>query len=139
MLEATAIPTEPTTTAQEFFCLANEKVTYVYASTSHICELDFLHRSFSTLNLPVFSDITSIIFDDVIRISIGYVGNLFAHPSTPDFLGEVGLNLALGLVTSCCGRKTARWRPAYHWLWQGSMSIGDPSKSNYGGSSALRK
>ena len=29
------------------------------------------------------------------------VGNWFAPPSNPDFLGKVGLNLALGLVTSC--------------------------------------
>ena len=31
-------------------------------------------------------------------------------PSTPDFLGEVDLNLALGLVTSCCSHQTAQWR-----------------------------
>ena len=30
-------------------------------------------------------------------------------PSTPDFLGKVGLNLALGLVTSCCGHQTTCW------------------------------
>ena len=32
---------------------------------------------------------------------------LIAHPSTPDFSAQVDLNLALGLVTSCCGRQTA--------------------------------
>ena len=32
-------------------------------------------------------------------------------PSIPDFLFEVGLNLALGLVTFCCGCKTACWGP----------------------------
>ena len=35
------------------------------------------------------------------------VVTLFAPPSTPDFSGEVGLNLALGLVTSCCSCHTA--------------------------------
>ena len=30
-----------------------------------------------------------------------YVGTWFAPPSTPDFSGEVGLNLALGMVTTC--------------------------------------
>ena len=55
-------------------------------------------------------------------------------PSTPDFLGKVGLNLALGLIPSCCCRQTACWRPACCWLVWGSMSIGDPSKSHKGGS-----
>ena len=44
------------------------------------------------------------------------VVTLFAPPSTPDFSGEVGLNLALGLVTSCCSCHTAWWRPACCWL-----------------------
>ena len=33
------------------------------------------------------------------------------------FLGKVGLNLAVGLVTSCCGHKNACWGPAFCWLW----------------------
>ena len=41
-----------------------------------------------------------------------YVGTWFAPPHTPDFSGKVGLNLALGLVTSCCSCQTAWWRPA---------------------------
>ena len=45
---------------------------------------------------------------------------------------EVGLNLALGLVTSCCSCQTAWWRPACCWLGRGSMSIGDPNKSHFG-------
>ena len=61
-----------------------------------------------------------------------YVDTWFAPPSTPDFSDEVGLNLALALVTSCCGCQTARWRPACCWLGWGSMSIGDPSKSGSG-------
>ena len=32
--------------------------------------------------------------------------DFLTHPPTPDFLGKVGLNLALG-VTSCCGHQTA--------------------------------
>ena len=43
------------------------------------------------------------------------------------------LYLDLGLVTSCCSRQTACWRPACCWLGWGSMSIGDPSKSHKGG------
>ena len=34
----------------------------------------------------------------------------------PDFSGEAGWSLALGLVTSFCRRKTACWRPACCWL-----------------------
>ena len=37
---------------------------------------------------------------------------LIASPSTPDFLGEVGLNHALGLVTPCCSVQAAFWRHA---------------------------
>ena len=36
-------------------------------------------------------------------------------PSTPDFSGEVGLKLALCLVTSCYSHQTARWRPPCFW------------------------
>ena len=36
-----------------------------------------------------------------------YVGTWFAPPFTPDFLGKVGLNIALGLVSSCCSCQTA--------------------------------
>ena len=57
--------------------------------------------------------------------------HLICSPSTPDFLGQVGLNLSLVLVTSCCSCQTARCRPAYCWLGLGSMSIGDPSKSHW--------
>ena len=46
---------------------------------------------------------------------------------SPNFSGEVGLNLAFGMDISCCSRQSACWRPACCWL--GSMSIGDPSKS----------
>ena len=47
--------------------------------------------------------------------------------TSPDFMREVGLNLALGLVISICSCQTAWWTPACCWLWWGSMSIGDPS------------
>ena len=47
-------------------------------------------------------------------------------------LDEVGLSLAIGLVTSCCGRQTACWSPACCWMGWGSMSIGDPSESHKG-------
>ena len=41
------------------------------------------------------------------RIKFSYVGTwLLPPPFTPDFLAEVGLNLALGLVTSCCSCQT---------------------------------
>ena len=40
------------------------------------------------------------------------------------------LNLALGLLTSCCCHKTAFWGPPCYWGWWGSMRIGDPSKSH---------
>ena len=32
--------------------------------------------------------------------------HLICFPTTPDFLGKAGLNLALGLVTSCCSCQT---------------------------------
>ena len=51
----------------------------------------------------------------------------------PDFLDEAGLNLALGLVTSCWGRHTACC-----WLGWGSISIGDPGKSHQGVSGGLK-
>ena len=36
--------------------------------------------------------------------------HLIAFPSTPDFLGAVGLNLALALVTfSCCHKTAVGW------------------------------
>ena len=56
--------------------------------------------------------------------------HLIAPLSIPDFLGEVGLNLALGLATSCCSCLTACWRSACCWLGWGSMIIGDPIKSH---------
>ena len=36
--------------------------------------------------------------------------HLIAPSFTPDFLGEVGLILVLGLVTFCCSHQTAFWR-----------------------------
>ena len=44
----------------------------------------------------------------------------------PDFLGEMCLNLALGLVTSYCSCQTAYWIPGCFWLGRGSNIIGDP-------------
>ena len=41
---------------------------------------------------------------------------LIALPSTPDFSGKVGLNLALGLVTSYCSHQAACLRPECFWL-----------------------
>ena len=38
-----------------------------------------------------------------------YVGTWFAPPSTPDFLGVVGLNLALSLITSFAVVKLHDW------------------------------
>lgn len=32
--------------------------------------------------------------------------DLAAPTSTADFLGELGLNIALGMVTSCCSQRT---------------------------------
>ena len=64
---------------------------------------------------------------------------LIGHPSTPDFSGELDLNFALGLVTSCCSCQTACWRPACCWVGWGSMSIGDPSKSQLGGIGVYKK
>ena len=61
-----------------------------------------------------------------------YVGTWFSSPpSNPHFSGKVGLNPALGLVTSCCSCQTAWWRPACCWLGWGSMIIGYPSKRHY--------
>ena len=42
--------------------------------------------------------------------------HLIASPSTPDFLGMISLNLALGLVTSRCNHQTKCWRLACCWL-----------------------
>ena len=58
--------------------------------------------------------------------------HLIAPSSTPDLLGKVGLNLALGMVTSCCHCQTACFRPTGCWLGRGSTSIGDPSKGHEG-------
>ena len=52
--------------------------------------------------------------------------------------GEVGFNLALGLVTSCCSCQTAIWRLVCCWLGYESMSIGESSKYHLAGSCALR-
>ena len=41
--------------------------------------------------------------------------HLTAPTSTPDFLSELGLNLALCLVTSCYSHQTACWRPIFGW------------------------
>ena len=43
--------------------------------------------------------------DDVVRFHQATRLNL--KPANADFLDEVGLNLALGLVTSYCGRQSA--------------------------------
>ena len=51
---------------------------------------------------------------------------------------SVGLYLALRIVTSCCGCHTACWRPAYSWLGWGSMSLGDPGRSQKGGSGGYK-
>ena len=50
--------------------------------------------------------------------------HLLAPPSTPDFFGKVGLNLALGLVTSCWGCQIAWWRPICCWLGWVCMVLG---------------
>ena len=51
---------------------------------------------------------------------------------SPCTLSKVGLNLALGLVTSC-------WRPACCRLRLGSMSTGDTNKSHWVGECGLKK
>ena len=56
-----------------------------------------------------------------------YVGTWLLPPSTPDFLGDVVLIFALGLVTSCCGCLAAWWRPSFWCMGWESMCIGDPS------------
>jgi len=43
------------------------------------------------------------------------VGTLFAPPFTSDFLGNVCLNLALGLVTSCFSHQATWWKPVSCW------------------------
>ena len=63
---------------------------------------------------------------------------LICSPIHPRLLGDVGFNLALGLVTSCCSCQTAWRRPACCWLGWGFMSIGDPSKSHLGVSRAIK-
>ena len=51
--------------------------------------------------------------------------HLIAPTTTPDFLGKVCINLALGLVTtSCYSHKTLCWGPACWWLGWGSRSVG---------------
>ena len=68
-------------------------------------------------------------------------------PVWPDFsrfchqrlLRQVGLNLALGLVTSFESCHTGYWGPARCWLGWGSVSVGDPSKSHYGGCGDYKK
>ena len=45
-----------------------------------------------------------------------FVDTWFALPSIPHLSGKEGLNLDLGLVTSCCSHQTACWRPACCWL-----------------------
>ena len=65
--------------------------------------------------------------------------HLIAAPSTPDFTGKVGLNLAICLVTSCCGHQTACWRPAYCQLGRVSFRIGDPCKSHQVWSGLFKK
>ena len=57
------------------------------------------------------------------NVSIGSTGeatdqdmwHLIAPPSTPDFFGKEGLNLALGLVNSCCGCQTVWWLHTFGW------------------------
>ena len=44
------------------------------------------------------------------------ISSCFAPPSTTDFLGEVGLNLALSLVFSCFSCQTAYWTPTCCWV-----------------------
>ena len=55
---------------------------------------------------------------------------LTSHLCIPDFLGEVGLNFALNLVTSCCGCKTAGarvnelwWPKALGWDFQNDTIV----------------
>ena len=55
---------------------------------------------------------------------------LTSHLYIPDFLGEVGLNFALNLVTSCCGCKTAGarvnelwWPKALGWDFQNDTIV----------------
>ena len=48
------------------------------------------------------------------RVALSLGSNKDMH--APDFSGEVGLNLALGPVTSCCSCQTALWRPTCCWL-----------------------
>ena len=57
----------------------------------------------------------------------------------PDCLGKEGLNLVLGLVTSCCSRQTVCLRPACCWLRWWSMSICDATESQYWSSVGLYK
>ena len=52
--------------------------------------------------------------------------------STTYFSGEPIRLPYLGLVTSCCCHQAACWRPACCWIGCGSMSIGDPCKSQFG-------
>ena len=47
-------------------------------------------------------------------------------PIHPGLLGQVGINLVLGLVTACCGRQTACWRPgSLHLILQSTNRMSD--------------
>ena len=55
--------------------------------------------------------------------------HLINPSSIPDFSGELGLNLALGLVTSCYGQKTSSWRSSCCWLGEGPWALVTPVKA----------
>ena len=50
--------------------------------------------------------------------------------SKQTLLPQTSLNLVLGLVTSCCDRQTACWRPAY--CWQVSCRHSQKSFATFG-------
>ena len=69
------------------------------------------------------------------RLGLAWIENVSVTSSTPHSSGKVGLNLALGLIASCCGRQSASWRPACSCcLGWGSMS----SKANRVGKGSFK-
>ena len=52
-----------------------------------------------------------------------------APPSTPDFSGKVGLNLAVGLITSYCSHPTACWRTGCCCWCEGPWALVIPEKA----------
>ena len=62
------------------------------------------------------------------RVGFAIWGTLQLWSRQINFSGEVGKNLAVGLVTSCCVCQTASWRHACCWLGEGPWALVTPVK-----------